>query len=303
MGYFSSHQIPCNIRTIFLENNYMNRIVSSFAAILIFTLTPFTSLFAWNALGHMVIANVAYQNLKPAVRQKVDNLTTYFQKEYPETNAFVEISYWPDAIRSQKIESFTHWHYINYPFSFDGTRVKTEMDTDNAIWAFGNIKNVIKNERANVYERVRFLAFLVHITGDLHQPLHTIEFYSAAHPDGDKGGNLYYVRYQNQRTKLHKIWDEGMGNLNDDKTIGHAKEVSNAIMALYPAKYFGDKVNDLNPNNWAKEGMTNAKDFIYTIPENQAVTPGYIDAGKKLAQQQLALAGYRLGNLLNQLLD
>src|SRR3990167_4434770 len=98
---------------------------------------PFSA-FAWYSLGHMAIAQIAYQNLKPDVRDKVNALLVYFNKEYPDTS-FLQMAAWPDKIRGQKIETFTHWHYIDNAFSPDGTPLKNLIDTDNAIWALGNM--------------------------------------------------------------------------------------------------------------------------------------------------------------------
>ena len=102
---------------------------------------------------------------------------------------------WPDTLRGQKIELYTRWHYTNLAFSADGTPLKNTVDTDNAVWAINHLLPIIGNTKANRFERARSLAFLVHIVGDLHQPLHSITRISAAHPEGDHGGNLYFIKY------------------------------------------------------------------------------------------------------------
>lgn len=260
------------------------------------------STYAWNATGHMVVANIAYQNLKPNVQKKVDNLVTFLHKEYPDMTSFLQISHWPDAIRSQKIDAYTHWHYIDLPFSTDGTQPKKNIDTDNAVWAVNSIEQVVKNDQANNYERARFLAFLVHIVADLHQPLHTVSRVSAAHPDGDRGGNLFHIRYHNQNVSLHKLWDEGVGEFDGPSKPESINTLATTIATLYPETYFGKKSHDLDPEHWAKEGSEHAKKTVYNTTENQPVSTAYIENGKKLAEQQAALAGYRLANLLNQLM-
>jgi len=257
---------------------------------------------AWNALGHMIIANIAYQNLKPDVREKVDHLVTYMHQQYADMETFVNISYWPDAIRSQKIETYTHWHYINTAFSNDETPLKNLNDTDNAVWAIKHIETVVKNNRANPYERVRFLSFFTHIVGDLHQPLHTVSYISAAMPDGDHGGNEYYVRYNNKRVKLHQVWDMGINEFDGDNSQEHVNVITYAIMAQYPDVYFGNQVNQLEADDWVREGVNNAKQYVYNTPQNQMLSDEYINKGKELSRQQAALAGYRLAKILNQLI-
>src|SRR3990167_607847 len=258
--------------------------------------------FSWNALGHKIVANIAYQNLQPVTRNKVDQLVEWFKNEYPEMTTFQHLAYWPDAIRSQKIDSFTRWHYINLPFSDDGTPLKNTIYTDNAVWAMNSIETVIRNERANLYERARFLAFLIHIVGDLHQPLHSVTRLSAMNPDGDRGGNLFYVIYQNERINLHRLWDSGAGRFENDATQDEVSNVAKNIMTRYPKNSFGEKVTDLNPDHWAQEGLANAKKYVYNTKENEVPSQDYFDTGKTFSEQEMALAGYRLAEVLNSLL-
>lgn len=261
------------------------------------------SSYAWNALGHMVIANIAYQQLKPEVKAKVNNLVNYFNNEYPDIDSFVKLAPWPDAIRSQKIDTYTHWHYIDNPLSVDGTEAPvTIIDTDNAVWALKNIQKVVANNAANNYERARFLAFLIHIVGDQHQPLHTVSYVSEKYPTGDRGGNSYTVYYPTGKTNLHAVWDKGVNLFTGESTQAAVTSLSNKITNQYPKTYFGDAVNNLDFDAWSQEGVVNAKSYVYTTPENKVLSNAYVTAGADFAAQEAALAGYRLGNLLNQLL-
>lgn len=276
----------------------MTRIIRLLIVIPFLLLYPFAS-FAWNAIGHMVIANIAYQNIQPHTKNEIEKLIGYFHKEYSDINSFVQIVTWPDSIRSQKIEMFTHWHYIDKPFSKgkENEKLPNIIDEDNAVWALGQITKVVKNDRANNYERARFLAFFAHIVSDLHQPLHTVSYVSQAYPQGDKGGNLYQVRYQGDKTKLHHLWDNGVGLINGKDNV---LSLTKTITTLYPRSFFGNKVNDLEPEHWLTEGMANAKNYVYAIQENQETDNAYIEKGQKIAQQEIALAGYRLAAMLDK---
>lgn len=261
---------------------------------------------AWNSVGHMVVAKIAYDRLTPTVRTKVDNIVASLSKEYPNITRFEQIGFWPDTLRYQKIELFSHWHYIDYAFSDDGTPVKNLIDTDNIVWAINKIEPVVKNERANPYERARFLAFLVHLVGDIHQPLHTVSRISAAFPDGDRGGNLFPIKYKmgNVRIKnLHQLWDGGVGTFETSPDPSAISELATNITTHYPATFFGQRTKDLNPENWAKEGYTIAKTVIYKTTENETPLAGYITTNQHTAEQCAALAGYRLAELMNQLLE
>lgn len=261
--------------------------------------------FAWNATGHMLIATIAYQQLTPNVKSKVDQFVNTFSKEYLDFSTIQNLSVWPDEIRSQRIESFTHWHYIDLIYNADGTTPSPNIiDTDNAVWAIKQIAPVIKNHNANVYERARFLAFLVHIVGDLHQPLHGVSRVTAAHPDGDHGGNLFHLQktYALQANNLHSLWDSGCGVFQEGMSRENIAALANAIMTQFPKESLAAKTSDLKPENWASDDLDLAKKQVYNTAENQMPNTAYIEACKQTAQQQSALAGYRLGAMLNDLL-
>lgn len=260
---------------------------------------------AWNATGHMVVAAIAYEQLNPTAREKVDQMVASLNKEYADMRTFMDIAYWPDAIRGQKIETYTHWHYVNLPYVVDDTTPKYVNDTDNAVWAVKRIRNVVANDSANPYERARFLSFLVHITGDLHQPLHSVSYVSKMHPYGDKGGNSYKVRYHNRSTKLHTLWDKGVTAFDyTGHSVERAKELASAIMQRYPKSSFSKRaVTDVNPDDWSKDGLSAAKKYVYTVKEDAVPSTSYVQKGTTAAEKQAALGGYRLGNLLNTLLS
>src|SRR3990167_1519864 len=234
---------------------------------------------AWNALGHMVVANIAYQNLEPNVKKKIDNIVSYFSLEYPGMASFLQMAYWPDTLHAQKIETFTHWHYIDIPFSQDGSPLKNIMDTDNIVWAIINIEPIIKYNHTNPYELARFLAFLIHIVGDIHQPLHTVSYISVAYPNGDQGGNLYFIRYNNERIKLHRLWDSGLGMFDQSATQENADILTAIILKHYP------------------------KTYVYVPPADQTPSADYLETGRKISEREIALAGYRLGTFLNKILS
>lgn len=264
-------------------------------------LNSFLPAFAWHSVGHMVVANIAYQHLNPNVKQKVDELVAQLHQEYPEIKTFLDLAVWPDTLRSQQIESFTHWHYIDTPI-VDGGVMKNIIDTDNAEWALQAIPQVVKNPHANKYERARFLAFLVHIVGDVHQPLHTVARITASQPDGDAGGNLFHVEFNHNKTNLHAVWDIGLGEFEGSPEKVDIQAISAKITTQFPQEGFGTKVNDLEVHHWITEGVNNAKNHVYNTPENQPLSTSYITTGKRVADEQAALAGYRLAKLLNKLL-
>jgi hypothetical protein len=274
-------------------------------AITLFLLTLTSNSYGWGRVGHMMVADIAYAKLQPQVKAKVDTMVSDFTKEYPDFTTFAQIATWADAIKGQSINVFSHWHYYNAGISDDGTPVKDESNTDNALWAINQIEPIIKNDQVNHFDRARFLAFYIHIVGDLHQPLHVVERFSKENMDGDEGGNLYPIQYQIKSftiTNLHGLWDYGMGLFDNSLTPEDIKALETTITTQYPETYFGAQVNDLDPKDWVAEGVQVSK-FVYSTPENKVPEQAYIDTGKQIAEQKIALAGYRLAALLNKLLS
>lgn len=271
--------------------------------ILLLWLITFES-YAWNALGHMVVATIAYDQLKPDIQQKVDQMVADLSKEYPDITTFPQMAPWPDSLRSQQIEIYTHWHYVDKAFSTDGTPVIDISDTDNVLYALKQMEPILRNAHANAYEKARFLAFLIHCVGDIHQPLHTVSKISAAYPYGDQGGNLYYIHYPTnaETMSLHKLWDGGIDFLNMKATDANAKNLATVLVSQYPESDFGTKATNLEIDTWGDEGFYLATTLVYQTPENQVPTSDYLTKAKMSAEQQLALAGYRLAHLINDLL-
>lgn len=258
---------------------------------------------AWNAMGHMVVASIAYQQLKPRAKATVDDMVKVFHQEYPEINSFEQMAYWLDTLRSQEVMIFSHWHYIDTPMSLDGTPTQNVIDTDNAVWAIKNITPVIQNKHANPYERARFLAFYVHIIGDLHQPMHTTSLFSAKHVNGDRGGNDYFVMYHGEHKNLHALWDSGVGQYDNTVNVATAQATAIRQMNIYPVALFGGLVQNKEPSYWSQEGENRAKQVAYNTPEGKSVSDTYVSQGQQVAAEATTLAGYRLADELNALLD
>jgi hypothetical protein len=269
-----------------------------------FLLFSAMQVYAWNAGGHMLVGEIAYQNLDAPVKAKVDKILGDLHKEYPYVQDIHEAAAWPDGLRSQKIEIFTHWHYVDTAFSSDGTPLKNITDTDNAVWALNKIMPIVQNNRANWSERSRFLAFLIHFVGDIHQPMHAASQISAQNPDGDKGGNLFSLGagIAKHGKNLHGLWDSGLGEFQNKMDSDGVKAMAKQITTAYPKAFFTTRLDNLSPQDWANESFLIAKCDAYDTLPNQKPSEKYLAKNRELAKQQVALAGYRLASLLNRLL-
>ncbi len=256
------------------------------------------SSYAWWDAGHKLVAQIALEQLDSSTRAHLNHLSTTLKKDYPMTH----LATWPDEIRKDAINVYTHWHYIDIPYSSDQSPTKMSIDTDNALWALGQLDSILLSPRVKPSERARFTSLLIHIVGDLHQPLHCISRANAALPEGDSGGNLFFVLDPNsnhQRITLHALWDSNLGLFNtlNDERIG---VMAHDLMSRYPKESFTAEELNAPPSTWAQEGYQLAIDWVYRTAEEEIPSAYYQKKSRELINQRITLAGYRLALLVQK---
>lgn len=289
---------------------------------------------AWNGMGHMTVAYIAYQNLKDDIRAKVDALL----KRNPDyktwikgvpadergLRAFLMASTWPDVIKSKK--GFTndgntppadstasqnigfkdklqhrYWHFIDHGFTRDGTTV-TDPPAINAEERIGLFSTTLADASADPKIRSYDLTWLVHLVGDVHQPLHCTARFTKNHTEGDHGGNLVKLCKTAKCTaNLHSFWDDQLGTGTDFEAIASLGDQLNSSGA--PAGAEIDLVT-----TWTKDSFDIAQRSVYVSPINED-EPGdgpsvtdkpYRTQSHSIAEDRVVLAGFRLANLLNE---
>lgn len=296
-----------------------------------------SSALAWHDTGHMIVAQVAYLRLTPAAKAKVDMLfappqgnrrpLVYLCAGYYTASTCekiydpITIAVWMDDFRGDSInDSYGIWHYVDYPF-FDGVPENNLAgpEPDNALarinWAMSSLREEIAHEKTEDAGRLKreaeFTGFLYHLVGDVHQPLHATARVTAAHPDGDAGGNLFKLSMPQETrvTNLHTFWDAVGGAFGYDspkRPLDQAgkdriRTLAEAVMKDYPAESMPEAAN-LDPHDWVMESYKLARDVTYkNITEGGTPSQGYTEETQKLARKRLALAGYRLAGVLNKL--
>ncbi len=262
--------------------------------VLLFTALP---LCAWNETGHKVVAEIAWRNLKPVVRQKVEALL----KEHPHSGKWGahplwEAAYWPDAIRGTEWDHPT-WHYINLPFSPDGTPFPpVNWDAPSVLTQIEAFRKTVSGAGTPAPERAVQLAWLLHLTGDVHQPLHAVARFTRTLPQGDRGGNSVYVA---GARNLHAYWDSLLGDTPSEAFILKAAD------SLIRTEQKGPP--NQNPRDWVEEGFRIAQESAYTFGNENgsrrnpmALSDAYRVEAHRIGRARGALAGYRLAELLNR---
>lgn len=263
-------------------------------------LAYFQTSFAWNFIGHAVIAQIAYDNLTPTAKKHVDELVVTFAHVYPDSNSFQKMADWPDHVRQDNMNQFNSWHFVNKPFSLDGSRLPY-YEYQNVIWAIMQNENSLAQAK-NPFNQAMALAFLSHFIGDIAQPLHCATRVTHQHPKGDQGGNLYRIRSPIAKD-LHDLWDQGLGLYvySPNKNVGQQiNQLTHTIETRYPKNYFANALKDNDPKHWANYSFDIAKNFAYTTPEHHEVSAEYISKGQEIVMKQSATAGYRLAEVLNK---
>ncbi len=305
--------------------------------LLILLLTIQAKLFAWSEVGHMISGAVAYKRIQathphllPAML-KMLKANPYYAKfwkkeiserelkgEEEEMFLFMKAGTWADDARRDKSvypKGFNsiqnQWHYINYPLSFDNTKGE-EAKPVNVLSALEKQLFEVK-KKSPTTSAGEAIAWVVHLVGDMHQPLHTTALFSKKYPKGDKGGNLFYVRIQpeTKAISLHSYWDGLLG-----KNVNIRRTMERATALLSQAEYMEPALEELRmntkPEDWAKkESFAYAHTHVYrngmlngTLPQYQDEAPlvpeDYISKSQPLAERRVVLAGYRIAQLLIQ---
>ncbi|MBL0018783.1 MAG: S1/P1 nuclease [Bacteroidetes bacterium] len=301
----------------------MKRILRFLALILPLTLVFHTAK-AWWDVGHMAVAQIAYDELKPGAKKWADGLIATLTVNYPQTHNFVEAATWPDDLKGHGITAYSNWHYTNIPLNDNGVAIACNATPEiDVVWAIGQARSILGNPKSTDAEKGQFLAFLIHFVGDLHQPLHSTSMYTNALPGGDMGGNLFPLK-DSIHTNLHKLWDDGCGYFDRFGKVDRAagpevwkdtiQAIAKAVTQAYPAKSIMG-LDQLDPEFWALESHNDAVNFGYKgvqsvdgsrkiyLKPNDTPSALYLEVARKIVERQIASGGYRLAMILNALFD
>lgn len=266
-----------------------------------------SSAIAWIDTGHMAIATIAQSNIKAAVRREIESL--FAVDADPKTNSFVTSSCWAD---DRKTPQTGPWHYYDIFYRKDSKRAKNKPAKENAVWAIDKFSKVLADRRAPREQRLEALKYIVHIVGDLHQPLHCESRESDALPGGDRGGNDFKIvsppGLNPAPRSLHFLWDLGGGlfvpvarPLPPDG-VAKVESLAADIVRLESENAMRE-ARDIRPMSWVKEGLKISKELVYNLPEATVPSFVYLAKCQSICARRAALAGYRLASLLNSLLD
>ena len=258
---------------------------------------PFTSM-AWNALGHKLVAQIAYSNLTPHAKRMFNYYNHALNKDY-KSQSLISAAIWLDNLRYRNVNWFNSLHYENLFFTEDGTTIPLAVG-NGAVWGMMEAKQVLLRPQSSDFEKGISLRILLHVVGDIHQPLHAASRVSKRFPSGDRGGNLVGLGKNSIARNLHTYWDKGGGLWVSQEKLPQAKLalLASQIAHKYPC-IEGEQLTDFP--TWAQESHQLAITVAYKIHEGEVPDDGYQQRTQNLSEQRIALAGCRLASLLNQI--
>jgi hypothetical protein len=306
--------------------------------------------YGWDDFGHMAVAYLAYQKLTPATRARANTLlklNPYYDRwaaAVPagldkDTVIFMFASLWADEIKGDP--GFTadgsaggnrpegspeanrntgyddhlmhkYRHFIDTPLSTDGTSTASfQIPSPNAQDSIALFRAVLASSEDDP-KKSYDLIWLLHLVGDIHQPLHACTRLSSALPDGDDGGNKVILHCTGCAANLHKFWDDALGvttklsappeekGLPDEASIRRIIALAKALPR--PKRALADKASEAV---WVEESVSADQQTVYPglvgNPDgSSALTTAYTAAALSLAKQRAALAAARLARLLNR---
>lgn len=311
------------------------------------------ALLAWSDKGHKMVASIALRQLDLAEREKILAILKHhprwkeeFADRMPEEvrtgDAAAQLEWslqqaaiWPDIAREYENETRdkfhrSTWHYINHGIYLD-EKEREQFQKDFPTGSFEmpdnaeGITNVIQalkftrkamksSEDTSAADRAVYLAWIFHLVGDLHQPMHSTSMYSSKlFPTGDRGGNEIALV---QRTNLHALWDSlpGSGKV----TLKESRDAALTLLIDDEFKKLGEAARgQLNEEVWLKESQQFAQTHVYTdevlaplrnytsledLKSNPiGLSKDYLQSGGKIAKRRVIEAGYRLGAVLKEI--
>ena len=240
------------------------------------------SAFAWGTDGHRIVGVNALPLLDDSARAVVIEILGSDSEE-----AIGNACSWPDTVReTPQLEWSAPMHYVNIPRS--AVHYDRERDCANGMCvteAIMKYANELSRPELNDEQRWQAFAWLCHLVGDLHQPLH------AGYRD-DRGGNEVDVEYKGKPYNLHQFWDRVV--------IRERLESGDSWTRPYP-----DSAWTRSPGNWNPKDVMSWTDESHALASESAYPPGpvidqpFADQSWLIIRQQWQKASWRLAQILN----
>ncbi len=236
----------------------------------------------WSKTGHRTTGEVAQNHLTRKAEKAIAKLLN--------GQSLALVSTFGDDIKADRsFKKFSAWHYVNYPADKKYTDVEPSEFGD-IIIGIQKCMAVIKDENSLRADRVFYLKLLVHLIGDLHQPMHVGRL-------EDKGGNDIQVQWFGKGTNLHRLWDSNMIN---DYGMSYTELAKNLPKIT---KKEAQKIQEGNIFDWVEESQDLANELYGSVEVGEKLGYRYSYEYWNVLETQLQKGGLRLAKVLNGLFE
>lgn len=232
--------------------------------------------FSWGATGHRVVGQVAMNHMSKKANKNVLAVLG--------TEDVAMVANWMDFIKSESDKRYMNaWHYCSIPDTGHYEGAPEEGDVNKMIQQF---IEELKTKKYSVDEQFA-LKSLIHLVGDVHQPLHVGN-------GTDRGGNDVKLKFFYDKSNLHRVWDSGMIDKQQLSYTEYAKWID-VTKTDEVANWQSATVM-----NWMEESVSYRKS-IYDIPEDKNLSYAYVHDHIHQVNKRLLQAGVRLAGILNEI--
>ena len=255
------------------------KIFKSLLIVAFLTLT--FSVAAYDAVGHRIIADIAYHHLTDKAKTQVDKVLGKKGIVYEAT--------WADEVRSDAKYAYSYqWHYQDLDENMTSADLKKLLNNPKAegehlFFALDTLKFRLKKDNNDA----EALKFLVHFVGDLHQPMHLGR-------KDDKGGNKVDFNWFGRRTNLHSVWD---GALIENQKMSYS-EYSQYLQDKFEPREAEFKKYSILQSIEADYAVRN---LIYKYDMNDTNNYHYVYYFADKIDEMLYRGGIQLANVLNSI--
>ena len=236
---------------------------------------------AWGPKGHDVVAYIAECNLTPEAAEKIDKILGGASMVY--------WANWLDSASHTPEYAYTAtWHYANVDEGFTYETMTKNPDGD-IVEAIDRIVAELKNGQLDPAQEQLYLKMLIHLVGDLHQPMHTGHL-------SDRGGNSVPVRFFGRESNLHAVWDSSLPEAAHKWSY---TEWQNQLDRLTEEEVA--RIQSGTPLDWFEESNAICREIYVATPEGSDLSYDYIAKYAPVIERQLLRGGHRLAGQLNEI--
>lgn len=258
----------------------MKKILLLLILSLIFNLSHALNTPYWGATGHRAVGEIATLHLSKKAKKEIEKILG--------GQGLALVSTYGDDIKSDDAyDKYYTWHFVNFPFDtkYEDSEKNKRGDI---VMGIEHCISVLKDPNSSEQDKVFFLKFLVHLIGDLHQPLHVGR-------GEDKGGNDIKVEWHRRKSNLHRVWDSdmiGFYNMSYSELVDNRNKLSKAQITT---------IQEGSILDWTYESQALAKKVYASAEPEAKLSYRYSYDHFEIVRTQLQKSGIRLAKVLNDI--